>query len=116
MPAWTTERIQELIDKHDLAPFYNSSTWRRLKGSVLADDKNECQKHKHVKHKYKRASTVHHVKHVKKFPALALSRYYMDENGEQHRQLISLCSDCHREEHPEEHLHIYKEPLTPERW
>jgi len=38
---------------------------------------------------------VHHVKHLKEFPELALSNYYTDRDGSRHRQLISVCRACH---------------------
>ncbi len=52
---------------------------------------------------YNKADTVHHIKHLRKYPTLALK----DDN------LVSLCSNCHYEIH---HTIIYKEQLNEERW
>ena len=45
------------------------------------------------------ATTVHHVKEVKQYPALALSVYYTNEKGRKRRQLIPVCDHCHNIEH-----------------
>lgn len=45
------------------------------------------------KGRYKRATTVHHLKHLRDVPELALT----DSN------LISLCEECHEVMHPEKH-------------
>lgn len=58
---------------------------------------------------------MHHVKHLKDRPDLALS-IWDSETGE--RQLETLCKFCHEEEHPES-LRQFKPmatPLTLERW
>ena len=68
----------------------------------------ECQKCKN-KGKYHKAETVHHIKHLKDFPELAL----VDSN------LISLCNACHNEEHPDKLASVEVEKrklITPERW
>jgi 5-methylcytosine-specific restriction endonuclease McrA len=97
-------------------PFYLSKGWRALRDDVLADDKHECQYCK-AKGKYKRAAIVHHVQHRDEHPELELERYYIDSNGVKQRNLVSLCFDCHEEQHPERSRKIKnKKPLTPERW
>jgi 5-methylcytosine-specific restriction protein A len=105
-------RETDMMKQHD--SFYDSPEWRQLRRKVLIEDRHECQKHKERGY-YARANTVHHVKYRDKHPDLALSKYYIDADGKQKRQLISLCHDCHEEEHG----HRAKnpgEPLTPERW
>lgn len=108
--------MSEVKSNHniDLSTFYKSSAWERLRREVLEKDKYECQIHKQRGY-YVRANTVHHVKHVKEYPELALSKYYRDKDNKLQRNLISLCHDCH------ERIHDYRrkekpEPLTPERW
>lgn len=64
-------------------------------------DHNECQKHKR-RGKFMSAEVVHHIKHLKDRPDLALSIYDGDE-----RQLESLCWICHQEEHPEKRKKRY---------
>lgn len=95
--------------------FYTWSRWLRLRDEVLADDKHECQYCK-ARGQYKRAALVHHVNHVRKHPELALSRYYIDDEGQRKRQLISCCDACHGEQHPERIKIKRREPLTVERW
>ena len=93
------------------------SQWLRERNDVLVGDKHECQKCK-AKGKYTRAVLVHHVKHVRSFPELALEKFYIDEDGTRRRQLISLCDQCHDEEHPERLKGRIrkKKTLTQERW
>lgn len=91
--------------------FYKSALWKRKRAEVLRLDRYECQMCKEAG-RYTRATTVHHVKHLKDRPDLALSMY----DGKE-RQLVSLCTECHNKAHPEKHKeYIKKEPLTPERW
>ena len=75
-------------------------------------DNCECQKCKALG-RYRRASLIHHVKHLEHRPDLALSVWDGDE-----RQLISLCKRCHEEEHPEslQKFEHTKPPVTVERW
>ena len=71
-------------------------------------DNYECQKCK-SKGKYHKAETVHHIKHLRDYPELAL-----DNNN-----LISLCYDCHNKDHPEKlkFPEVSKlQQLIPERW
>lgn len=91
--------------------FYKSTLWKHKRAEVLRLDHYECQMCK-SNGKYTRATTVHHVKHLKDRPDLALSLY----DGKD-RQLVSLCNECHNKVHPEKRKeYIKKEPLTPERW
>lgn len=80
---------------------------------MLDDDKHECQMCK-AKGKYKKATHVHHVNYVKIHPELALSKFYVDDNGAKKRNLISLCHDCHELTHG--YRQDPKECLTEERW
>lgn len=70
--------------------FYKSTVWKHKRREVLRRDNYECQKHKR-KGLYARAETVHHIKHLRGRPDLAL----IDGN------LISVCNSCHCELHPE---------------
>lgn len=112
--------LRELIAENREHEFYTWNEWRNsLRPQVLALDHFECQ---HCKSRGKvRSSTrgarliVHHVKHLRDRPDLALSIFDPD-TGE--RQLVTLCKDCHEAQHPES-LRQYvsqSEPLTPERW
>jgi len=101
------------MKKHN--PFYDTPEWRHKRRDILKKDKGECQIHK-AKGGYKKATHVHHVKHLDKHPELALEDYYTDEHGERRRQLISVCKDCHETVCHPERLPHRKEPLTRERW
>lgn len=70
--------------------FYNSGIWLRKRNKIWERDNFECQKCKQ-RGGYSAAECVHHIKHLKDRPDLALT----DSN------LISLCFDCHNIEHPE---------------
>ena len=70
--------------------FYRSRGWRKKRAEILKRDRNECQRCKRDG-LYTKADCVHHIKHLKKHPELALH----DIN------LISLCNSCHDKEHPE---------------
>ena len=77
-------------------------------------DHNDCLVCKAMGRR-KAAEIVHHVKHLRDRPDLALSVYDPD-TGE--RQLVSVCKRCHEELHPE-WLRQYKItaiPVTEERW
>ena len=115
-----TERFLQwllgLIAAGDIHPFYVSREWRELSASILRDDHRNCQ----VCGRANAADLVHHVRHVKRFPQLALSRYYTDEHGRQQRNLISVCRGCHETVcHPErmrKHQSGRERFVTAERW
>lgn len=105
-----------LIAAGDVHPFYVSPEWRELSRAVLSDDHWNCQ----ICGRPGAAVMVHHVKHVKLFPALALSRCFIDKAGNRHRNLISVCRGCHENVcHPER---LRRRPaagqafVTEERW
>lgn len=77
-------------------------------------DHYECQICK-ARGRYSSGSIVHHVKHLRERPDLALSVYDPD-TGE--RQLVTVCKACHEEEHPESLRRCAPaaEPITMERW
>jgi hypothetical protein len=56
--------------------------------------------------------------HLDEHPELALSDYYIGADGVQHRQLVSVCRECHETVcHPERmHKIAARHPLTKERW
>lgn len=107
--------LRKLIAEDNMHPFYISSEWLSLRVDVLDEDKNECQRCKE-RGVYKKANTVHHVNYVKLHPELALDKYYIDQNGEKKRNLVSLCHDCHEREHGYRIKCKMKKPLTEERW
>lgn len=104
--------IKQCIKDDDVHRFYCRNEWQEVRKKVLKLDHHECQKCK-VRGKYTRAEVVHHVHHLKEYPEMALDIF--DKDGK--RNLISLCSSCHDEEHPEKRQGCqHKEPITKERW
>jgi 5-methylcytosine-specific restriction endonuclease McrA len=102
--------------EHDTHKFYTWSRWLAVREQVLKKDRYECQTCLHKYKRYRKATTVHHINHLKDRPELALEVHYTDPVTHRiERNLISLCHDCHEEAHgfrmPEQ-----GEPLTEERW
>lgn len=98
--------------------FYLSGPWRRRRVDVLALDHGECVYCK-AHNRYRKATEVHHVQHLRARPDLALSIWYEDEQGRLRRNLVSLCRACHEAQHPERSKtgdSAPAAPLTPERW
>ena len=113
--ATRLQELQELIKAGHEIEFYSWPEWRALRAEVLRLDKRECTRCRDLRHRFRPAKIVHHVRHLKDRPDLALS-VYDPETGE--RQLVSVCKACHEELHPEsqrQYKHILA-PLTVERW
>lgn len=96
-------------------PFYVSPEWRKKRIEILEKDRYECR-HCKARGKYTRASVVHHVCHLDCRPELALCDEYTDVEGNAHRQLVSLCKECHEREHSHLKQHKVAPPVTLERW
>lgn len=109
------EALEQLIEEGREVVWYNSAAWKAMREQVLQYDHFECQACK-ARGRYKRAVIVHHVKHLKDRPDLALSLF---DPGTGERQLVSLCRACHEAEHPERAIQPRKSeraPVTAERW
>ena len=86
--------IRKLIKEDRIEQFYLSEDWRELRQEVLDELNNECQEC--LKDgEYTKADCVHHVNEVRHRPDLALSKFYVDKDGRQQRQLLPLCNKCH---------------------
>lgn len=108
-------QLREMIADGTSDRFYGWPEWEQVRGDVLRLDNKECQLCKQ-RHRCRRATLVHHVKHLKARPDLALS-VVDPETGE--RQLLSVCRACHEEQHPERMRRkdfVFLPPLTEERW
>ena len=107
-------KLQEKISADNVDSFYHWKDWERLRAEGLRMDNHECQICKR-KGRYRRADIVHHVKHLKDRPDLALSIW----DGEE-RQLVSVCRQCHEDLHPERTVRYRYgktvKPITEERW
>lgn len=86
--------IRRLIAEDKVAVFYATEEWKELRQSVLEFFHFECQECL-KKGNYTKADCVHHVNEVRCRPDLALSRTYIDVNGERQYQLVPLCNACH---------------------
>lgn len=111
--------INELIIEDKIYKFYKSKYFRRLRKEVLREQHFECQRCKEkgkltiVKDSKKKSGVVHHNKEVREHPELALSKHYIDEQGNKQKQLIVLCNECHEIVH---NRFAISEPLNIERW
>ncbi len=108
--AWCAE--------NDPVKFYKWRRWRQVRKEVLRMDRYECQLCRTKYHRYRKATTVHHVNHFKDRPELGLEIWYYDPaQHKKRRNLLSLCHDCHEEVHNYRQGDCeYKAPLTEERW
>ena len=55
--------------------FYHTTKWKHKRKDILKRDHNACQMCRQ-KGKYRRATTVHHIKHLRDSPELALTTVY----------------------------------------
>lgn len=108
-------QLQAMIAAGTSDKFYDWPEWDSARSEALRMDCNECQICK-ARGRYRRAIIVHHVRHLKRRPDLALSVWDPDTGK---RQLLSVCRACHEEEHPERGLKRCApaaQPVTAERW
>ena len=108
------KQLNNLIAEGKADRFYHWSKWETLRREVLKLDRFECQICK-ANGRYRKATIVHHVKHLQDRPDLALSIW----DGKE-RQLVSVCKRCHEDLHPD-HLKKRKskrmsDPVRIERW
>ena len=117
LPVITPEklaRLTALLAAGRENVWYNSGDWGRVKEAVKRMDHCECLVCKAMG-RHSPARVVHHVKHLRDRPELALSIYDPDTGV---RQLISVCKDCHEMLHPEAQRQYrpHAAPVTAERW
>ena len=108
------ELVAQCIARGDIKLIYKTRRWEAVRNRAMANQQQECQRCKE-KGRYRRARIVHHVKPLKKYPYLALSEWYTDEEGKEQRQLLALCFNCH--EIIEGRIYSRKDNEEfPERW
>ena len=111
--------LRYLISINRLDTFYHSKYWNKVKKEVLKEQHYECQHCKEkgnltiVREDIKKSGVVHHINYVREVPNLALSKYYIDKQGNKQRNLIVLCDPCHEIVHSR---FAKNEPLNIERW
>ena len=107
-------QLRALIAAGQEAQFYSWAEWLALRPDVLRLDQGECQRCKR-RGRQRAARIVHHVKHLRDRPDLALSIW--DPETEE-RQLVSVCKRCHEELHPESQRPFPRThaPVTEEPW
>lgn len=91
-----------LIQHNNIKGFYSSTTWERLRDQFKADQHSECQMCR-AAGVYGPPDIVHHIKHVRQHPELALDR----------DNLITLCDGHHWLQH---HSIECKVLLNIEKW
>ena len=92
------EWIRDLMRQGKMYVFYKSPEWQALRGQVMADHHNECERCA-ASGKLSRADTVHHEFEVKKHPGMALTRYVEEADGTRREVLHALCNQCHNDVH-----------------
>lgn len=100
--------ILKAIQEGNVRKFYKSREWRKKRPEILKRDNYECQRCKRMG-RYSRGVVVHHIKHLRDRPDLALD----DDN------LETQCEACHNIEHPEklgQEEAAKRKQITPERW
>lgn len=101
---WTDEELERwlhgLIAASNIHAFYICKPWIHLCAEVRREQNGECQLCR-KKGIYSPAEVVHHVKPLKRYPRLALTK----------ANLLCLCGACHYAVH-----HPAGEPTTAERW
>ena len=115
LSAMRLRELVGLIQSGQEIRFYSWPEWQAVRADVLSLDHNECQRCRELRRKVVSGKIVHHVKHLKDRPDLALS-IWDPETGE--RQLVTVCKRCHEDLHPESQLQFrrIRAPLTQERW
>ena len=108
--------IRYLISVGKIILFYKSDDWEELRQEVLEELNYECQECL-KRGRYTRAECVHHVNEVRIRPDLALSKFYIDHEGNQQRNLVPLCNTCHNIVHDKLGKWQQKDKFTnEERW
>lgn len=111
--------INELIDKNELWRFYKSKEWMQLKEEVLQEHHYECYMCRQ-QGKITKADCVHHDMRVRDYPRLALSKTYIDKEGNEQINLMPLCNKDHNRVHYNEKIgksnKENKDEINQERW
>lgn len=90
-----------LIANNRLDKFYHSKAFRNLKKEVFKEQHYECQEclKENKLTILTLSDTCHHVRNLKDYPELALSKFFYDEVGNKVVNLVAICFDCHNKIH-----------------
>lgn len=107
---------EDLAAGVDIGWFYETRAWKNVSKRIRTDDK-ECLICK-ARGRYSPAEIAHHVNHLRDRPDLAFDLTYTDADGNEQRNIISLCRQCHEDQHPENLRRVMssKKFMTVERW
>lgn len=118
--------IKELIERDQIEKFYHSGAWLKKAEEVKKLDNYECKicrqegkvttcGSRHDDGRLVQIS-VHHKQDVRKHPELALSIWYIDDNGEKKRNLITVCETHHNLIHKKFQRKKKEKFVNEERW
>lgn len=106
------EQTKEFVEKikltGDIRRFYKTYQWRKFRNEIMNKKKNRCELcwnggiTGEAVRRYKRATVLHHIKHLRDAPQLALRE----------KNMMALCDECHKLMHPDE----FKQQQIIERW
>ena len=95
--------IRNCESKNQIYKFYKLKAWIRLRDEVLRETHNECYDCKQngilTLGTEEEPLEVHHINFVRVRPDLALSKFYIDEQGIKKPNLVALCHKCHDKRH-----------------
>lgn len=108
-----TEKLLHYIKTGQVIRFYKSKEWIEVRDYIRQIQNNECQECKR-QGKVGRCDVVHHKKHLREYPLLALEP----------SNLECLCHMHHEEQHPEKfdrarkvtNRELKRPPDFKERW
>lgn len=100
----------------DIGWFYETRAWKNFSRHIRTNDK-ECLICK-ASGKFSPAEIAHHVNHLRDRPDLAFDLTFVDADGNEQRNIISVCRQCHEDQHPENFRRVMtqKKFVTEERW
>lgn len=109
--------IRRLIREDKVEKFYFTDDWKELREDVLEDFHHECQECLKQGVITTDELCVHHVNELRDRPDLALSRWYVDQQGQRQPNLIPLCKTCHNVVHEKLYKYSRREKFeNEERW
>ena len=95
--------IRDCESKNKMYRFYKLKPWIKLRDEVLKESHNECYDCKQqgilTLGTDEEPLEVHHINFVRVRPDLALSKFFVDIDGQLKPNLVALCHKCHDRRH-----------------